>query len=105
MDKEPGAYVMRDMLPAANLAVDEARQAGARALAPDRLEALVERYWAAVRLGLAFHRDLPKLAAKANPRGRIKHRPGHNLLPRLKTFQNQNPRLLPPFDVPFPHNP
>src|SRR5271157_2449413 len=35
---------------------------GARALPPDQLKALVERYWAAVRLGFAFHRDLPKLA-------------------------------------------
>ena len=60
---------------------------------PIELAALVERYWAAVRLGLAFHRDLPKLAAKANPRGRIKHRPGHNLLQRLKTFQTGNPAL------------
>ena len=61
---------------AANLAVDKAREAGARALVRDQLQALVERYWAAVRLGLAFHRDLPKLAAKASPRGRIKHSPG-----------------------------
>ena len=68
-DHEFWAELMRDMLLAANLAVDKARQAR-RALAPDQLEALVERYWAAVRLGLAFHRDLPKLAAKANPRGR-----------------------------------
>ena len=45
---------------------NKARQAGARALAPDAIAAFVERYWAAVRLGLAFHRDLPKLATKAN---------------------------------------
>ena len=103
-DHEPWAEHMRDMLLAANLAVDKARQAGARALAPDQLEALVERYWAAVRLGLAFHRDLPKLAAKANPRGRVKHRPGHNLLQRLKTFQTETLRFLTDFDVPFTNN-
>src|SRR5208337_596651 len=76
-DHELWAELMRDMLLAANLAVDKARQAGARALPPDQLKALVERYWAAVRLGFAFHRDLPKLAVQANPRGRIKHRPCH----------------------------
>ena len=103
-DHEPWAELMRDLLLAANLAVDKAREAGARALAPDQLEAFVERYWAAVRLGLAFHRDLPKLAAKANPRGRVKHRPGHNLLQRLKTFQTETLRFLTDFDVPFTNN-
>ncbi|MGH6840351.1 MAG: IS66 family transposase [Methylocella sp.] len=103
-DHEPWAEGMRDLLLAANLAVNKAREAGARALAPDQREALVERYWAAVRLGLAFHRDLPKLAAKANPRGRTKHRPGHNLLQRLKTFQTETLRFLTDFDVPFTNN-
>ena len=65
---------------------------------------MVKRYWAAVRHGLAFHRDLPKLAAKANPRGRTKHRPGHNLLQRLKTFQTETLRFLTDFDVPFTNN-
>ena len=59
---------------------------------------------AAVRLGLAFYRDLPKLAAQANPRGRIKHRPGHNLLQRLKTFETETLRFLTDFDVPFTNN-
>ena len=81
-DKEPWAEAMRDMLREANLAVNKAREAGATALAPDELAAFVDRYWAAVRLGLAFHRELPKLATKANPRGRTKQRPGHNLLER-----------------------
>ena len=102
-DHEPWAELMRDMLLAASLAVDKARKAGARALAPLELEVLVERYWAAVRLGLAFHRALPKLAAKA-ARGRIKHRPGYNLLQRLKTFQAETLRFLTDFDVPFTNN-
>ena len=101
-DHEPWAEPMRDMLLAANLAVDKARQAGASALAPGELEALVERYWAAVRLGLAFHRELPKLAKAA--RGRVKHPPGHNLLQRLKTFQTETLRFLTDFDVPFTNN-
>ena len=103
-DHEPWAEFMRDMLLAARLAVDKARKTGARALAPDELAAFVERFWAAVRLGFAFHRDLPKLEAKASQRGRIKHRPGHNLLQRLKTFQTETLRFLTDFDVPFTNN-
>ena len=51
----------------------------------------------------AFHRDLPKLATKA-ARGRVKHRPGHNLLQRLKTFQTETLRFLADFDAPFTNN-
>jgi transposase len=103
-DKEPWAEAMRDMLLEANLAVNKAREADATALAPDELTAFVERYWAAIRLGLAFHRELPKLETKANPRGRTKQRPGHNLLERLKTFKTETLRFLTDFDVPFTNN-
>jgi transposase len=103
-DHEPWAELMRDMLLSANLAVNRARAAGMGALAPDELKAFLERYWAAVRLGLAFHRELPKLTTKANARGRTKHRPGHNLLQRLKTFQTETLRFLIDFDVPFTNN-
>ena len=68
-DREPWAELMRAMLLAANLAVNKAREAGAAALAPDEVKAFVERYWAAVRLGVAFHRELPKLTTKADTRG------------------------------------
>ena len=102
-DKEVWAELMRDMLLAANLAVNKAREAGAAGLAPAELKAFLERYWAAVRLGLAFHCDLPKLATKAAP-GRVKHRPGHNLLQRLKTFQTETLRFLTDFDAPFTDN-
>src|SRR5580700_367946 len=77
-DHEPWAEGMRDTLLSANLAVNKARDAGARALTPETIAAFVERYWAAVRLGLAFHRELPKLEKNANSRGRAKQRPGHN---------------------------
>ncbi len=103
-DKQVWAELMRDMLLAANLAVNKAREAGAAALAPAEPKAFVERYWAAVRLGLAFHRELPKLTTKANPRGRTKHRPGYSLLQRLKTFQTETLRFLTDFDVPFTNN-
>ena len=104
IDKEPWAELMRDRRLAANLAVNKAREAGAAALAPDELKAFLERYWTAVRLGLAFHRELPKLTTKANARGRTKHRPGYNLLQRLKIFQTETLRFLTHFDVPFTNN-
>ena len=104
LDHEPWAEHMRDTLLAANLAVDKARKAGACALPPDDLKAFVERYWAATRLGLAFHRQLPKLETKANARGRTRRRPGHNLLQRLKTFQTETLRFLTDFDVPSTNN-
>jgi transposase len=101
-DHEPWAELMRDMLLAARLAVDKARKAGALALA--ERATFVERFWAAVRLGFTFHRALPKLAAKPSSRGRIKHRPGYNLLQRLKTFPTETLRFLTDFDVPFTNN-
>jgi transposase len=103
-DKEPWAEAMRDMLREANLAVNKAREASAAELAPDKLAAFVDRYWAAIRLGLAFHRGLPKLETKAKPGGRTKQRPGHNLLERLKTFKPETLRFLTDFDVPFTNN-
>ena len=103
-DKEPWAELMRDALRAANIAVHEAREAGAKALEPKVIAAFVDQYWAAVRLGLAFHRQLPGLQAKANASGRTKQRPGRNLLERLKTFKVETLRFLTDFDVPFTNN-
>ena len=98
-NSEPWPELMRDLLLEANAAVREARGAGAKALAPERVAAFVDRYWAAVRLGLAFHRELPKLEGK--PGKRQKQRPGHNLLIRLKKFKTETLRFLTDFDVPF----
>ena len=95
---------MRDVLLAANAAVRKARDSGASALPPDQVNGLVERYWQAVREGLAFHRALPKLERKAQSRGRLKHRPGFNLLTRFKTFKDDVLRFLVDFDVPFTNN-
>ena len=103
-EQEPWAELMRDVLLDANAAVNTAREAGAAALPPHTVEAFGERYWAAVRLGLAFHRGLPRPERKANARGRLKQRPGHNLLERLKTFKTETLRFLGDFDVPFTNN-
>ena len=104
IEKEPWAELMRAMLLDANAAVDKAREAGACALPPETLAAFVERYWAAVRLGLAFHRQFSKLETKSLTRGRPKQRPGHNLLERLKTFKTETLRFMTDFDVPFTNN-
>ena len=93
---------MRDLLLEANAAVRQAREAGARALPAEKDEAFVKRYWAAIQLGLAFHRQLPKLDGK--PGKRQKQRPGHNLLVRLKKFKTETLRFLTDFDVPFTNN-
>jgi transposase len=98
------AEPMRELLLEANFAVLAAREAGERSLPPARVEAFVERYWAAIRQGLAYHRELPKLESKSKTRGRTKHRPGYNLLERLKKFKIETLRFLTDFDVPFTNN-
>jgi transposase len=104
LDGEAWATPMREALLDANAAVRQAREAGASALPPDEVKALVQRYWAAAREGLAFHRALPNLPRSSQSRGRIKHRPGFNLLTRLKTFKADVLRFLVDFDVPFTNN-
>ena len=104
IDGETWAEQMRDLLLDANAAVNKAREAGETALPPKTVAAFVERYWDAVRLGLSFHRQLPKLEQKASARGRPKQREGQNLLERLKTFKTETLRFLTDFDVPFTNN-
>ncbi len=101
-DAEPWAKDMRDLLVEANDAVRKARHEGATALAPPALRRFVDRYWEAVRAGLAFHRALPPL--KQCAKGRTKRRPGHNLLERLKTYKDDVLRFLSDFTVPFTNN-
>jgi len=103
-ENEPWAELMRAMLLDANAAVNKARAAGASTLATKTIAVFVARYWVAVRLGLAFHRKLPKLETKSPSRGRAKQRPGHNLLERLKTFKTETLRFMTDFDVPFTNN-
>ena len=67
IDGQTWAEQMRDMLLDANAAVRKARET---ALPPKTVEAFDVRYWEAVRLGLSYHRRLPKLAQKASARAR-----------------------------------
>ncbi len=103
-DNEPWATKMRDCLRDACRAVAEARADGKTALSPQALEAFHARYWEALREGLAFHRNLPRLK-KAGPKsGRTKRRAGDNLLIRLHRFKDDVLRFLIDFDVPFTNN-
>jgi transposase len=87
-DKEPWAEALRATLLDANEAVRTAQAQGASALAPETIKAFEDRYWAAVREGLALHRSLPAFDPSTNPKKRKKQRPAHNLLIRFKTFQD-----------------
>jgi transposase len=102
LDNEPWATDMRDLLVEANEAVKRGREAGETALPSALIQAFVDRYWQAVRLGLAFHRSLSPLKQCAT--GRTKRRPGHNLLERLKTYKDDVLRFLHDFAVPFTNN-
>lgn len=103
-DKEPWAGSMRDLLLEANRAVGEARARGETRLASDLLAAFHERYWKALREGLAYHRKRPRLPRRASNRGKAKRRPGHNLLIRLHRFKDDVLRFLIDFEVPFTNN-
>jgi transposase len=104
IEKEPWADLMRGVLLDAKAAVDAARAAGAVALPPDAVAAFLERYRATVAQGLAFHRQLPPLERKPGARGRVKQRPGHNLLDRLETFETETLRFMNDFNTPFTNN-
>lgn len=104
LDKEPWAEALRATLLDANEAVRTAKREGAAALAPETIKAFEERYWAAVREGLALHRSLPTFDPSTNPKKRKKQRPAHNLLIRFKTFKEATLRFLADFTVPFTNN-
>ena len=104
LDKEPWAEALRTTLLDANEAVGTAKAQGAEALPPESIKAFEERYWAAVREGLALHRSLPAFDPSMNPKKRKKQRPAHNLLIRFKTFKEATLRFLTDFAVPFTNN-
>ena len=104
LDKEPWAEVLRATLLDANEAVRNAKAQGTLALAPETIKGFEDRYWAAVREGLALHRSLPAFDPSMNPKKRKKQRPAHNLLIRFKTFKEATLRFLTDFAVPFTNN-
>jgi transposase len=104
LDGEPWAEAMRKTLLDANDAVRQAKAAGLAALPETEIEAFEARYWAAIREGLAHHRNLPKLDPPTKSRGRRKNRPAQNLLERFKTYKYDTLRFLRDFAVPFTNN-
>ena len=103
-DKEPWAEALRATLLDASQAVQKAKAAGLSALPPETVKAFEDRYWAAVREGLALHRSLPDFDPGKSPKKRKKQRPAHNLLLRFKTFKDATLRFLVDFTVPFTNN-
>lgn len=103
-DNEPWATPMRDCLRDACKAVGEARARGETALPPADLEAFHARYWEALREGLAWHRNLPRLEKVGAKSGRTKRRTGDNLLLRPHRFKDDGLRFLVDFEVPFTNN-
>ena len=103
-DQEPWAEPMRDLLLEANRAVRQARQSGQTALAPDLAKTFHNRYWELLKIGLSYHRTLPRLPRRPSNRGRAKRRPGHNLLIRLHKFKTDVLRFAADFAVPFTNN-
>jgi transposase len=103
-DQEPWAAAMSECLPDACKATGQARTRGATALSPDALQAFHARYWEALRQGLAFHRNLPRLEKAGAKSGRTKRRTGDNLLLRLHRFKDDVLRFLTDFEVPFTNN-
>jgi transposase len=103
-DKEPWATAMRDCLRDACKAVAQARALGQTALSPAALEAFHARYWEALREGLAWHRNLPRLEKAGPESGRTKRRTGDNLLLRLHKFKDDVLRFLVDFKLPFTNN-
>ena len=104
LDKEPWAGALRATLLDANEAVRSAKAQGAAALARQTVTAFEDRYWAAVREGLALHRSLPAFDPSTNPKKRKKQRPAHNLLIRFNTYKEATLRFLTDFTVPFTNN-
>ena len=103
-DKEPWAEALRATLLDANEAVRNAKAKGATALAPETIKAFEDRYWAAVREGLALHRSLPAFDPSNSSKKRKKQRPAHNLLIRFKAFKQETLRFLTDLTVPFTNN-
>ena len=80
------------------------RRRAPRRSPPETIKAFEDRYWTAVREGLALHRSLPAFDPSTNPKKRKKQRPAHNLLIRFKTFKEATLRFLTDFTVPFTNN-
>ena len=106
IEKEPWALKMFRLLLLANKAVRRTKEAGANVL-PERIKRrILALYDAIVMRGWIFHEQLPPLAKPREDRrgGRQAHRPGFNLLRRLRDFKHDVLRFIENFAVPFTNN-
>jgi transposase len=104
IEKEPWALAMFRFLRHACHAANLARRRN-EPLRPAFLVWLSARYDRILAQGLAFHEAQPPLdAARAGKRGRVRRRPGHNLLLRLRAHKDDALRFLTNPDVPFTNN-
>lgn len=102
IDKEAWARQMQRLLRRACHAVNLAQARGEPL--PDRLVARFQRQYEAITaVGLAFHEARPPLPPRG-VRGRLRRRPGHNLLLRLTQRRDDVLRFLTDPRVPFTNN-
>ena len=105
IEKEPWAEKMFRLLLLANKVVHRAKEAGARSLCERNKRRILTLYDAIVTKGWVYHESLPPLARpQEGKRGKQAHRPGFNLLRRLRDFKYDVLRFLENFAVPFTNN-
>ena len=104
IEKEPWAKRMYRVLLKANKAVKRAVEKEMTLLPERVLRRLMALYDGVVSLGLAFHERQPPLLRRAGARGKIPHRPGHNLLIRFRDFKDDVLRFVSNIKVPFTNN-
>jgi transposase len=104
IEKEPWALKMFRLLLNACKAVANARASGAVVLVERIKRRILSLYDAIVMRGWIFHEQLPPLVKSPGTRGKSAHRPGFNLLFRLRDFKPDVLRFLEDFAVPFTNN-
>ena len=105
IEKEPWAEKMFRLLLLANKAVHRAKEAGATSLCERVTRRILILYDAIITKGWFYHESLPPLAKpREGKRGKQAHRPGFNLLRRLRDFKYDVLRFVENFAVPFTNN-
>lgn len=99
-DKEAWAFKMSRFL---RLALRYRHWYAGCHIPPHRLRQFRQIYKRIIEDGLAWHESLPPLPEQKT-RGRLKRRPGHNLLLRLKNYDEDVLRFLHDQTVPFTNN-
>jgi transposase len=104
IEKEPWAKKMFRLLLKACKAVASAKAQGATILAERIKRRILGLYDAIIVRGWLFHEQQPPLVKREGSRGKQAHRPGFNLLRRLRDFKKDVLRFVENFAVPFTNN-